>query len=304
MTKLSLAREKLVELYIESLKQDQMPWKKRWIGGANMNGITKKEYKGVNQLLLSLVAYNRKYDDPRWLTYVQIKNGGYKLKNAKGKGVPVEFWSAYDKINKKRIDFSDYEKIIDSHPKERQNYAIFCAGTFVYNATHVEGLPKLEINKEMENVKIPRFINNIFKNFGVKYSEFGTKAFYVKEKDEIVLPPKERFFDKYSYYATQLHELCHSTGHEKRLNRNLGSKKKKDEAREELIAEISSSFLMQKLKVEATAEHYENHKTYIQSWIKILEDKPDELFKAISESNKVFDYVSKASKIKTKEKER
>lgn len=304
MTKLSLAREKLIEMYIESLKQEQMPWRKRWIGGANINGMTKNEYRGVNQLLLSLVASNRKYNDPRWFTYVQVQKSGYKLKDAKGKGIPVEFGSAYDKKNKKKIDFSDYEKIIESHPEEKQNYAIFCNGALVYNAAHVEGLPELKINKEMANVKIPKFINNVFRNLGVKYTENGNKAYYIPSTDEIVLPTKEKFIDKYSYYATQLHELCHSTGHKSRLDRNLGSTDKKDYAREELIAEISSSFLMQKLKVEATAEHYDNHKTYIQSWIKILEDKPNELFKAINESNKVFDYIEKNSKVKNKEKER
>lgn len=57
-----------------------------------------------------------------------------------------------------------------------------------------------------------------------------------------MLPPSSKFFDKYSYYATQLHELSHATGHSSRLNRNLNNQNKKDYAREELIAEISSSF--------------------------------------------------------------
>ena len=61
---------------------------------------------------------------------------------------------------------------------------------------------------------------------------------------------------------------------------------------------------MQKLNIDTKAEHIDNHKTYIQSWIKILNDKPNELFKAIAESNKVCDYVEELSKIKTKERER
>ena len=73
----------------------------------------------------------------------------------------------------------------------------------------------------------------------------------------------------------------------------MSNDNKKDYAREELIAEISSSFLMQKLNVDAKAEHFDNHKTYIKSWIEILEDKPNELFKAINESNKVVDYINK-----------
>ncbi len=304
MTKISLAREKLIEMYTNSLKEEQLPWRKRWISGTNINGVTKSEYKGVNQLLLSLVAANRQYDDPRWLTYVQIQKNGYKLKNAKGQGVPIEFWSIYDKKNKKRIDFSEYERIIECHDEDKDNYAIFCNSTYVYNAAHIDGLPKLKINKEMENVKIPSFIKNLFNNLGVKYTEEGNRAYYNTSTDEIVLPNRKKFIDKYSYYATQLHELCHSTGHTKRLNRVMESNDKKDYAREELIAEISSSFLMQKLGVKASAEHYDNHKTYIQSWIEILEDKPNELFKAINESNRVYEYMEKNSKTRNKEKVR
>ena len=61
---------------------------------------------------------------------------------------------------------------------------------------------------------------------------------------------------------------------------------------------------MQKLNVDVNAEHYDNHKSYIQSWIRILEDKPTELFKAINDSNKVCKYIEDNSKTKIKEKAR
>lgn len=287
-------------MYIDSLKESQLPWRNRWNNGKSFNGITKMEYKGVNQLLLSLVASKEKYEDSRWFTYMQIKQRGYKLVDAKGKGVPIEFWSVYDIKNKRKISFSDYEKIIDQNPDDKSNYRVICKTTTVFNASLIEDLPVLQNNKKMENIIIPKFIKNTIKNLGVKYSEHGDKAFYKPSTDEIVLPPKEKFVDEYSYYATQLHELCHSTGSEKRLNRNLCSRKDKDYAREELIAEISSSFLMQKLNIDARAEHYDNHKTYIQSWISILEDKPGELFKAINESNKVCNFIELNSKTKKK----
>ena len=50
--------------------------------------------------------------------------------------------------------------------------------------------------------------------------------------------------------------------------------------------------------------HYDNHKTYIKSWIEILEDKPNELFKAINESNKVCDYINNKIQNKLKENAR
>lgn len=303
-TKLTKTREQLVDMYIDSLKENQLPWRRRWLCGANINGITKAEYRGVNQLLLTLVAAKEHYEDPRWYTYVQIVEKGYKLISAQGKGVPIEFWSVYDLKNKKKINFSDYEKIIGQNPDDKENYRVICRTTMVFNAFHIDGIPELQKNNNMKNVIVPKFISNLIHNLGVKYSEYGDRAFYKPSTDEIVLPPKEKFIDKYSYYATQLHELCHSTGSKKRLNRDLCNGNKKDYAREELIAEISSSFLMQKLNVDVRAEHYDNHKTYIQSWISILEDKPQELFRAINESNKVCDYIDKKSRIKNKSIER
>ena len=110
--KVSKTREELVKMYIDSLKEGDIPWRQRWTTSLNINGVSNIEYKGINQLLLSLVTYNNKYNDNRWLTFKQIKDKGYKLKDGKGKGVPIEFWSVYDIENKRRINLNEYEKIL------------------------------------------------------------------------------------------------------------------------------------------------------------------------------------------------
>ena len=56
---------------------------------------------------------------------------------------------------------------------------------------------------------------------------------------------------------------------------------------------------MQKLCLEYDENHLNNHKAYIQNWIDILKDKPNELFKAISEADKIVDYMEERSLIKT-----
>ena len=296
----SKTREELIKIYTNSLKEGEIPWRKRWISTLNINGCTKKEYKGINQLLLNYMSYKNNYSDNRWFTYLQIKENNWKLKDAKGKGVPIEFWSVYDIKNKKRINYDEFNKIISEHPEAEENYKLFCNTSFVYNADLINGVP--EINYKKSEISHSKEIQNMIKKIDVEYEEHGNRAYYSPYEDKIVLPEKEKFIDEYSYYATQLHELCHSTGHEKRLHRNLFSEDKKDYAREELIAEISSSFLMQKFNIDVKAEHIDNHKSYIQSWIKLLEDKPQELFSAISESNKVFEYISDKSKLRDRER--
>ena len=276
--KISKTKEELVNMYIDSLKEGKIPWRERWVSSLNVNGISDKEYKGINQLLLSYVTYKEQYNDNRWFTYYQIKQKGYKLKDAKGKGIPVEFYSVYDIKNKKKVDFADYERLVNERPETKVNYRLICNTSYVFNASLIEGVP--EQDKYPYDKSIPA--NNFIKK----------------------IPESKKFYDEYSYYATQLHEISHSTGSKDRLNRNIDFKDKKSYAREELVAEISSSFLMAKLGIVPESEDYNNHKSYIQSWISILEDKPNELFKAINESNKVYDYINDLVKVKDKEIER
>lgn len=302
--KISKTKEELVNMYIDSLKEGKIPWRERWVSSLNVNGISDKEYKGINQLLLSYVTYKEQYNDNRWFTYYQIKQKGYKLKDAKGKGIPVEFYSVYDIKNKKKVDFADYERLVNERPETKVNYRLICNTSYVFNASLIEGVPEQDKYPYDKSIPANNFIKKIISKLGVKYSERGNEAFYSPTTDEIVLPESKKFYDEYSYYATQLHEISHSTGSKDRLNRNIDFKDKKSYAREELVAEISSSFLMAKLGIVPESEDYNNHKSYIQSWISILEDKPNELFKAINESNKVYDYINDLVKIKDKEIER
>ena len=302
--KISKTKEELVNMYIDSLKEGKIPWRERWVSSLNVNGISDKEYKGINQLLLSYVTYKEQYNDNRWFTYYQIKQKGYKLKDAKGKGIPVEFYSVYDIKNKKKIDFADYERLVNERPETKVNYRLICNTSYVFNASLIEGVPEQDKYPYDKSIPTNNYIKKIISKLGVKYSERGNEAFYSPTTDEIVLPESKKFYDEYSYYATQLHEISHSTGSKDRLNRNIDFKDKKSYAREELVAEISSSFLMAKLGIIPETEDYNNHKSYIQSWISILEDKPNELFKAINESNKVYDYINDLVRIKDKEMER
>lgn len=81
-----------------------------------------------------------------------------------------------------------------------------------------------------------------------------------------------------------------------RLNRHIenhfGSE---DYAREELRAEIASAFVSQELGLEmsqkALNEHFDLHKAYIQSWIKVLEKDPQELFAAIKDASGIANYL-------------
>ena len=68
--------------------------------------------------------------------------------------------------------------------------------------------------------------------------------------------------------------MCHSTGHESRLNRDLtGFYGTKKYAKEELVAELGSVFTQARLNMQLEGEHFNDHTVYLKSSIKHQEDK-------------------------------
>lgn len=303
MNNINKARQNLIDMYVKSLEEGEIPWEKMWKTRQPYNAITKKKYRGINNLALSFIAMKRGYKDVRWCTYKQMKKHKWTFKdNAIGKGICIEYWSRYNIKEKKTYSFKEYEKIIKEEPERKDDFKLITKCTTVFNADLIDGIPKdLSQEENKEQIKTSEFIDNIIKNIDVKYLEEGEEAFYDLKEDCVVIPPSNLFKNEYSYYATQLHELAHSTGNSKRLNRDLsGNFGSIEYAKEELRAEISSSFLMQELGLEYDEKHLQNHKAYIQNWLQIIKDKPNELFKAISDSDKIVNYLEENSKQKDK----
>lgn len=297
MAKYNKARQNLIDMYIKSLEEDEIPFEKMWMTKQPINAISNKKYRGVNNLILSFVSSERNYKDNRWCTYNQIKSHNWKFKgDVKGQGVCIEYWTKYNIKDKKIYSLSEYEKVIKNNPEAEKDFRIIIKNAVVFNADLIDGISKQVENDDEEKIKTSDFIDNIINNLGVIYIEKGDMAYYVPATDEVVIPPSYTFKNEYAYYATQLHELAHSTGNKNRLNRQIeNSFGSLEYAKEELRAEISSSFLMQKLGLEYDERHLKNHKAYIQNWIKIIKDKPSELFKAISDADKIVDYLEEHS---------
>jgi antirestriction protein ArdC len=102
------------------------------------------------------------------------------------------------------------------------------------------------------------------------------------------------FVDADSYYKVLFHELAHSTGHKSRLDRKSlkGVAKWGDNtyAREELVAEISSWYLVGLLGLNPK-DNEANSQAYIKGWCKNLKDEPKECVYAMQQATKVIDYI-------------
>lgn len=296
------ARKNLIDMYIKSLNEGKIPWEQMWKTSAPENGITKKKYRGINNLILSFVAQNRGYKDNRWCTYKQKQKNKWKfIGDVKGQGVDIEYFVMYNVLEKKSYSLKEYHEFIDEFPERKEEFRPNIKTYKVYNGDLIDGLVNSR-NEVKEEIISNDYVENIINNIGVDYEEKGEEAYYLPIDDKVVMPPSKSFKTNYSYYATKLHELCHSSGHSSRLARDLSNKfGTEGYAKEELRAEISSSFLMQKFGLEYDERHLNNHKSYIQSWLEVLKNNPQELFDAIADSNKIVDYLEQNSLEKNKD---
>lgn len=294
MAALSKVREDLAQAFVTALNQGQLPWQKCWSQALPMNAVTGKNYRGVNALMLSFHGDKRKYTDTRWCTYRQAQEKGWQVRKGE-KGVKVEYWACYDTKEKKLLSWDDVHQKLKADPDYQENLQLRCRTYTVFNGEQMDGIPALQ--PRQTNIGALRDKRDVLiHNMGISYQEQGIRAYYSPGMDMVTLPPEASFDDTYSYMATFLHECGHASGHETRLNRDLtGFFGSESYAREELRAEIASAFTAQSLGLQLTDEQLqyqtEHHVAYVQSWANILQDSPDELFRAIKEAEGISDYL-------------
>ena len=297
----SKVRESLYKSFMACLQEETLPWEKGWAVKSQLNPVSKREYKGINQLLLSFVASERGYSDPRWCTFLQISDekGEYHKGEkwhlmADSKGVPVEHWSIYSWQERKTITPREYELLSQTDPERAMSYKWTVRTSTVFNLSCVEGVEAYkEVKFDNHAIdSISKFCEETLKNMGVTLIYGGDRAFYRPSTDEIHLPEFDTFKTVEDYYATLLHETAHSTGAKSRLNREIenpfGTEKY---AIEELRAETASAMLCGEVGLPSSARNMDNHKAYIQSWATELTRDPNILFNAIKDADKITDYV-------------
>ena len=107
------------------------------------------------------------------------------------------------------------------------------------------------------------------------------------------MPEKEQFTSRCGFYGTYLHELIHSSGHQKRLNRptlTAPNTDRRSYATEELITELAAVNLTHELKI-STIDKIQNSAAYLESWVKTLKQDKKILFKLLTQSNKAIKYL-------------
>lgn len=283
-------RKQLAEEFISVLEKEPLTWHKGWnnLQGVPFNGSSGHCYKGINRFKLQMISRLRGYDDPRFYTFKQIAKENWKMIDAKGKGIPVEYWFMVDRKTHKGISWQKYYQL---EPEEKEQYVLRSTITYVFNAKHIDGLKPYEKNTVIrDDITLLNTISKASQNMKIDIHEMenSDRAYYTPDLDIIVMPPKDSFESMYEYSSTLLHEMAHSTMHSSRLDRK---EVRISYAIEELRAEISSCFMSNEFGIEMSEKNMENHLAYVQSWISQIKEKPEALVCAIKDANKIANYI-------------
>ena len=276
-----------------------------------LNYDSKKTYRGVNRLLLQeRIGFAGAFRNPYFLTFKQIKKHKGTLKKG-AKGYEVIYYSiryvvpadknsgrkAYSSTNAyKVIDFIDKHKLSDDIVTRIPMIRYYN----VYNGADIENidfkLDELQIGRAVpdsatENRAAQLIVENYPNPPAIKHE--GNQAYYNPASDYIKLPKQEQFDTVNDYYRTLFHELTHSTGHNKRLNRGIHLMLEKDDyAKEELVAEFGAVFL----SAWAGIMWYnnKNHAAYLKGWNSAIKEAQNDnkfLMRAASLAQQATDYI-------------
>ena len=274
--------EQLTKKIIEKLEKGEIPWKKPWNTinlGYPQNFISKKVYKGINFWMTLFEERTM----PFWLTFNQAKKLGGKIKKG-SKATDIIFYQIIEKEDNKGKPYS--------FPIVKRSK--------VFNIEQCEDIDnpleeKLE-TLHRDNFKDIQKCEDILKNIKDKISVISndgvSKAFYRPSTDTIHMPVKSLFKTDEGYYATLFHEIGHCTGSKSRLERDgiLKNTRHGDKlyAKEELVAELTSSFLCNYAGIENTVD---NNAAYIQSWLNALNNDNKLVYDAMKDAFKAIEYL-------------
>ncbi|MDE2806524.1 MAG: zincin-like metallopeptidase domain-containing protein [Gemmatimonadota bacterium] len=288
---------------IQRIKEGTAPWQKPWRPGERFlpeNLSSGRNYTAGNSIYLADAAERRGFADNRWATYRQIKALGGHVRQGEP-GEKVVFFQRSKRIlerddqGKPKTD-AEGNRV---YRHERLDKPVWRTYT-VFNAEQTAGLkldrpdtpqPLWKAHKRAEAVMQAT-------DATIRHVQ-GDRAYYHRNRDEIVLPERGQFPSANHYYQTALHELGHSTGHPTRLDRDTlkdGIKQgfgSVPYAREELRAEISAMMTGERV---GAGHDPARGAAYVEGWVQALEEDPREIHRAAADAQRMTNYVLEAAR--------
>jgi antirestriction protein ArdC len=287
------AYQMVTDRICEMLEQGFIPWDKPWAMAKTSawSGCDGHIYSLINQFLLA--DPGKKYNSwdelekdiaGEWVTFKQaIDRGGCVRRGEKGRKI-VFFTMLPEK---------------DEDGNETKNSFPYLKWTTVFKVDQCENIEQ-KFHKDADclydfnaNQTAEEVSNDYICREKITLNiQHGNKACYSPSSDTVTMPMPEQFEDNAEYYSTLFHELTHSTGHQKRLNRIVKAAAFGDDdySAEELVAEIGSASILATLGIE-NGRTFKNSAAYVQNWLKALKNDKKMIVSASSKAEKAVKMI-------------
>jgi len=289
------AFKNITEQLLAELKKGNLVWRKAWRSGVVVKGKTygpqnyetQRPYTGGNSFFIHLQNMMNGTNYKFFLTPKQIAARGGKLKKG-AKPFPVSVF--IKNITEKTVTRDGEKQTVEYEEKGVIWYHVYPIDLVDNLTPIVRKQLKPDTFNEVIVADAEQIITGMPVAPAIKFG--GDQAYYNPAGDYVQMPLKKAFKVQQNYYSVLFHELTHSTGHKKRLNRDLSGRfGSKNYAFEELIAEISAAFLCGVCEIEYHTIN--NSAAYLKSWSKTVAKEISEdpnflkraVFKAVRAAN-------------------
>jgi antirestriction protein ArdC len=228
--------DEITDKIITELEAGRVPWVQPWGTAAAKapltlpnNAATRRQYSGINVLILWGAVIEHGFPVQSWLTFRQALSLGGNVRKGEH-GTTVVYADRF---------VPDDEKKRAQEAGEEAQAIPFLKRFTVFNLAQCEGLPEdlAVVAPPPEPGLIEPTVEALIKATAIDFRIGGNRAFYAPDADYVQVPPPQAYFEAINWHRTALHELGHASGHVSRLNRDLsGSFGSKKYAFEELIA--------------------------------------------------------------------
>ncbi len=271
---------------IKALEAGTTPWQKPWENvdaGPLRNGASGNSYHGINTLMLYCASLERGFTDPRWLSFKQVQQNGWKVK----KGAKSERVYFYKPLDVDERDAAGQPVMDPATGQPRKKQIPFLQASPVFNAQEIDGIPPLAPGEaKFSPIEAGEAI---LQRCPVEIRYGGNSAHYNRVSDTIAMPERSQFARPETFYTVVAHEIVHSTGHKDRCNREFGQRFGDNAfAMEELVAEMGSVQLAMETGLPSQID---NHASYVDHWLKVLQADKKALFVAAAKASQAVDFV-------------
>ena len=265
---------------------DLPPWHRPWRTtgmGEPMNALSMKPYRGVNRWLTTITQTVMEYTDPRWLTFKQAQSlGGSVMKGEKS--TPVVIWKTVTRRERK-------------NPEDDETYWLLRSYR-VFNVEQTEGckledLPEPDLTGHDPIEAAQAIIDAMPDPPGFStYLLEDRPPHYSPVRDQVRVPDRGRYESIEEWYNTVFHELVHSTGHTKRLDRmkeENWSPETHAYGREELVAGMGSAMLSDTAGIGQ--ENIVMDAAYVKHWSGVIRADRTVVVRAAGLAQRAVDFI-------------